>query len=118
MMDVYGRCIFGDVVDCVLSGLRRFRILAERHVSIELFHAQVPQRCMPEKILLRVIQKIERIWIFRVPLYVNGISSVSVSFLPKETCGYEHAWASGAHDMKAEESVEGHTNSHGPGFQP
>ena len=57
---------------------------------------------MPEHVLLSVIQKIVRIWVLRMSFRVRSVARVSVRLLPDEARWYEHAWASGSHDMETQ----------------
>ena len=60
----------------------------------------MPQRLVPEHVLLRVIQKVVRIWVLRMSFKMARVARVSISLLPDEARWYEHAWASTPDNMK------------------
>ena len=89
VVNVNGWRILWHIFDCVFSSLRGFCILAFRwrQVSIELLYSQAAQRFVPEHVSLSVIQKIVRIWVFRMSFKMRTIARVSARLLPVEDTG-------------------------------
>ena len=103
---------------CRMRSLRIVIAVAWRQIAVELFHTQVSQRFMSEEVLLRVVQKILRVWIIGMLLNMDRITRIPVRLLPKEASGYEHARPGASYNMKSQQSVESHTDAHGSCLQP
>ena len=120
VMSVCWRCVFWNIFYRVLCGWRHLRTIAFglRQVAVELFHAQVPQGLMSEKVLLCVVQEIVRIWIGGMPFNMSSVTWIPVRFLPKEARWHEHARSSAPYNVEAQQPVESHTNADGSRLQP
>ena len=116
MANIWGNSLV-FVACCVFYGRAQMLVVVNK-IAVELFHTQVSQRFMSEEVLLRVVQKILRVWIIGMLLNMDRITRIPVRLLPKEASGYEHARPCASYDMESQQSIERHTNAHRSCLQP